>query len=523
MTLVQRAEGSGSGVRLSEIVAAISLAGDIGLGQPMEHVLRACVIAVGLGRHLGVSDEDLDTVYWTTLLMTVGCTGSSYEITQVWGDDIALRTGFYDVAGSQLDQLRYFLSKAGSDRSPLGRLAVRADLLRTQLRAVEESFVMHCKVSGHLGDRLGLPADVSRALAQTFTRWDGKGLPRGVGGEDTLLPLRIAQLADTVEVRHRAAGVDGTVELVRQGSGTRFDPRLVSVWSSVAGEVLGSLDGESSWGTAIAAEPLGRKALSDDELDRALEAVADYADLKSPWFSGHSRGVAELAVAAARHAGVAEKDVTTLRRAALLHDLGRNGVPNTVWDKPGPLAEAEVERARLHAYLTDRVVRRAGALAPLAAVASAAHERAEGSGYPRGIAGDTIPALGRLLEAADAYHAMLEARPHRPALSKSDAARELRAMATAGTLRGDAVDAVLAAAGHARRRKASAPAGLSPRELEVLTLVARGKTVKAVAAELGLSPKTVGNHVERGYAKIGVSTRAEATMFAMQHGLLETL
>ncbi len=512
-----------SGVRLSEVIAAVSLGADLGLGQPMEHVLRSCVIATRFAGHLDVSDDDLETTYWLTLLVTVGCTGVSYELTPLFGDDIAWRSRWHDVGPSALSQLRYHLGRAGNDRSPTGRLRVRADLMRTGMRAVQDSLVAHCHVSGRLGERVGLDPRISDALDQTFTRWDAKGVPRGLGGDRIVLPMQICQMADGIEVWHREEGVQGAIDRVRAGAGTFFDPTLVAAWAGAAAAVLESLGQESSWDAVIAAEPRPRPPLTQPELDAALEVVADYADLKSPWFSGHSRGVADLAATAARHAGLPEGDVTMLRRAALLHDLGRNGVPNSIWDKPGPLTEAERERVQLHAYYTDRIVRRAGALAYLAPIASAAHERAEGSGYPRGIAGDTIPMLGRILEAADAYHAMLEPRPYRAALSKEAAARELRDMARAGTLRGDAVDWVLAAAGHARRRKPIAPAGLTSREIEVLVRVARGATLREVGDQLGITPKTAGNHVERIYSKIGASCRAEATMFAMQHGLLDSM
>jgi HD-GYP domain-containing protein (c-di-GMP phosphodiesterase class II) len=332
--------------------------------------------------------------------------------------------------------------------------------------------------------------------------------------------MRVCQLAVTMEVRQREAGLEASVDLARRLSGSVLDPSLVTSWSRFAAEAIGRVDERSPWEGVVAAEPPQRGPLAQHELDEALQVIADYADLKSPWFSGRSRGVAELVTAAARHAGRSEADVTTVRRAALLHDLGRNGVPNTVWDKPGPLTDPEHERMRLHAYYTDRVVRRSGALARLAPIASAAQEREDGSGYPRGLSGDTIPLLGRLLAAADVYHAMLEPRPHRPASSREAAARELRDMVRAGRLHGPSVDAVLAAAGHRGRRKPTAPAGLTAREVEVLGLVARGATLREVGARLGIAAKTAGNHVERIYAKAGVSSRAEAAMFAMQHGLL---
>ena len=207
-----------------------------------------------------------------------------------------------------------------------------------------------------------------------------------------------------------------------------------------------------------------------------------------------------------------------------MHDLGRTGVPNSIWDKPGPLTEAERERVRLHPYYTERALARPAALARLGVVAGAHHERLDGSGYHRGLGGSALPPTSRVLAAADAYHAMTEPRPHRPALEPSAAAEELRGEARAGRLDADAADAVLAAAGHRRtRRGRSSPGGLTPRELEVLVLLARGASNKEIARTLVIAEKTAANHVEHIYAKIDVSTRASAALYAMRHGLLDTL
>jgi DNA-binding CsgD family transcriptional regulator len=187
------------------------------------------------------------------------------------------------------------------------------------------------------------------------------------------------------------------------------------------------------------------------------------------------------------------------------------------------LTAAETERVNLHAYYTDRVLRRSVGLAPLAAIASSAHERADGTGYPRGIAGGTIPRLGRYLEAADAYHAMCEDRPHRPALAPTAAAGELRAGVRSGAFAGEAAAAVLAAAGHRRTKRASTPLGLTGREVEVLILVARGLTNKQIGERLGITTKTTGNFIERIYAKAGISSRAEAALLAMRAGLIPDL
>ena len=506
-----------SGVRLTDVVATIALAADLALGQPLDHVLRACSLATSFAEHLGVSDEDRTTAYWVSLFTSAGCTGISFELSDIFGDDIALRAEL-GRATSTLGFARVILGRAGSGRSMLGRTRVRAELLATRMRSVEESLIAHCRVSIQLATRMGLGESVTSALSQSFTRWDGKGIPRDVGGEAIVLPVRIAVLMDAIEVFHREHGTDAAVAAVRRMRGSLFDPALADAWCAVATEQLAVLDEGSSWDTVMSGS--SNRVLTEGEVDAALELLADYADLKSPWFCGHSRGVAELAEAAARRLGLPEPDVTTMRRAALVHDIGRNGVPNSIWDKPGPLTDDERERVRLHAYYTGRVLHRSGDLAFLAPIASAAHERIDGSGYPRAIAGETIPLLGRILACADVFHAMGEDRPHRAALSKEDAERQLRRMALDGKLDGAATDALLAAAGRPLRKRPSAPAGLTPREVEVLELAARGLTTRQIAGRLGIAPKTAGNHIERIYDKIGVSSRAEAAMYAMQNGLI---
>jgi HD-GYP domain-containing protein (c-di-GMP phosphodiesterase class II) len=211
--------------------------------------------------------------------------------------------------------------------------------------------------------------------------------------------------------------------------------------------------------------------------------------------------------------------VRTLRRAGLVHDLGRLGISNSIWDKRGPLGQGEWERVRIHPYLTDRMLAHSEALAPLGAIAVAHRERLDGSGYPRGLSGAAISRPARILGAAEAYQAMREPRPHRPERSAGEAAAELRADVKAGRFDADAVEAVLGAAGHRVARRREGPAGLTPREVEVLRLAARGLSNREVAARLVISPKTVANHIEHIYTKIDASTRAAASLFAMQHGL----
>jgi HD-GYP domain-containing protein (c-di-GMP phosphodiesterase class II) len=270
----------------------------------------------------------------------------------------------------------------------------------------------------------------------------------------------------------------------------------------------------------IAEEPGLSAWLSGSEFDAALEAIADFVDVKSPYTIGHSRGVAELAAAAARGYGLPAEEITHVRRAGLVHDLGRLGVSNAIWDKPGALTGPEFERVRLHPYLSERILALSEDLAPLGALAVEHHERLDGSGYPRGLTGNAISLASRILAVADAYRTRIEPRPYRPACPAGEVATQLRAEARAGRLDGGAVEAVLCAAGQHVTRHPQLPAGLTPREVEVLKLVAIGLKYSEIAERLVISRKTARNHVEHIYAKIGVSNRALAGLFAARHGLI---
>jgi len=331
---------------------------------------------------------------------------------------------------------------------------------------------------------------------------------------------RLAQAAEFVEVANRVGGAGAARELARERRGGQFDPAVSDLIDAEAEAILADVDAVGTWDAVIAAEPALAIVVSGERFDAALLAVANFVDLKSPYFLGHARAVSEIAGAAGARLELGSAEERSLRRAGLVHDLGRLGVTNAVLDKRGPLAGGDWERIRLQPYLTERMLRQSEALAPLAAIAIKHRERLDGSGYPRGLSGAGISQHARILAAADAYQAMREPRPHRPARSSEDAATQLRAGVKAGRLDADAVEAVLAAAGHRVSRRHGGPAGLTPREVEVLRLVARGLSNKEIAELLVISPKTVGNHVEHIYAKIDASTRAQASLFAMTHGLL---
>jgi HD-GYP domain-containing protein (c-di-GMP phosphodiesterase class II) len=373
-----------------------------------------------------------------------------------------------------------------------------------------------------MAERFGLGTEVCEPLQQVFARWDGRGVPSDVAGDGIDPSARLFHLADTVEVFSRTDGIEAAMAVARARRATHFDPALVDTFCRSAGEVLADLDAADDWETLIDAEPNLQQRLSDDDLDAALEAVADFTDLRSTYRAGHSRAVASLSARAAQLCGLPSDEVTTLRRAGLVHEVGLHGVPSTILDKVGPLTPREAERLRMHAYLTERMLARPPALARIGGVAALVNERIDGSGYHRGLSGPAISAAGRILAAADVYQAMSEPRAYRPALPTKVAKDELRSEVRAGRLAPDAVDAVLAAAGQRRGKRVSGPAGLTGREVEVLVLIARGASNRQVAQELGITAKTAGTHIERIYTKIGASTRSTATLFAMQHGLLDS-
>ena len=378
----------------------------------------------------------------------------------------------------------------------------------------------HWYAADALAEHLGLDTGVRATLFQTFERWDGKGVPSGSKGEEILPAARIVNLADVLEVFYRTGGVDGAVAVARERSGTQFAPEVVDLAVTEAGSLFAGLDGVTSWRAVIDAEPDLARPLAGNELDSALEAIADFTDVKSPFTLGHSRGVADLAACAASELQLGSDSVAHVRRAALVHDIGRLGVSNAVWDKVGELTAGEAERVRLHPYLTERMLAASPGLAALGATAVQHHERLDGSGYPRGLRADALTPGGRVLGAADAYRSKLEPRPYRPAYGPEEAASWMRGEVRAGRLDGDAVDAVLRGAGHPSRRRKPQPSGLTSREVEVLRLLALGLTNKAIAGALVISPKTASRHIEHIYAKIGVSNRARASLFAATHGLM---
>jgi HD-GYP domain-containing protein (c-di-GMP phosphodiesterase class II) len=516
-------DGGGSDparVRLAELVAALSLGVDLGFGQPMEHVLRQCMIALRLAQCVGLDEDQRSVVYYTAMLINVGCHADAHEQAKWFGDDIALKSGKYDHELGSLSGALATLRMLGSGNPPLHRFRVGVEFAVSGHRELNGMIEQHSALARRLAEQLRLSVDIQEAVGAAYEQWDGKGWPGNLEGNAIPIASRLGMIGEFVEVAHRIGGIGAAIDLAEQRAGSQFDPTLATALCVNAETVLGGLDAGHTWDAVIDAEPSLGVRLSDAEFDAALMAIADFVDLKSPCMLGHARAVSGLVVEAGAKVGLGDVELATLRRAGLAHGFGRLGVSNAIWDKRGPLGAGEWERVRMHPYLTQRILHQSAALAPLGAIAVQHRERLDGSGYPRGLSAGAISVPARILGAVDAYQSMCEPRPYRNAFMPEVAAKELRAEAKAGRMDGDVVEAVLGAAGHRVARRREGPAGLTAREVDVLRLVARGLSNKEIGARLVIAPKTARNHIEHIYVKIGVSNRAGAGLFAMQHGLL---
>src|SRR5436190_12506694 len=318
-------------VRLAELVAALSLGIDLGFGQPMEHVLRQCLIASRLAERVGMGEEERAVVYYTALLVNVGCHTDAHEQAKWFGDDIALRAGKYDYEFRSVRGALSTMRLIGAGNPVLQRFRIGLEFAISGHREVDDMINHHALMARKLAEQLGLSAQVLDALVCAYEQWDGRGWPGKLGGEAIPLAARLAQLAEFSEVAHRMGGIEAVRDLARRRGGRQFDPALARLLDSEAAEILDGLDTLATWDAVIGAEPALAVTLAGERFDAALLAIANFVDLKSPFTLGHAAAVSELAAGAGERLGL---DAMTLRRAALVHDLGRLGVSNSIWDKP---------------------------------------------------------------------------------------------------------------------------------------------------------------------------------------------
>jgi HD-GYP domain-containing protein (c-di-GMP phosphodiesterase class II) len=510
----------GEPVRAAEVIAAACLATDLGMGFPFEHGLHGTLMAMRLADLLDVDPQTESQTYYASLLMYSGCTTDSDVATGIFGGS---RTENLTRVqhGSRAQALAGFIRAIPApDDSPHRRIYEVTKRLVPAARFTKPHFTALCEVAEMMAKRLGLPPAVHNLFAYLTDRWDGKGMLKRAKGDDLPLPVRIVHVARDAAYQRVIGGDDHAVEAIRQRAGHAFDPVIAGRFVENAPEIMAAAEAPgSAWEATLTAEPRPWLTLEGEGIDRALAAIGDFADLVSPDLSGHSAGVAELAGAAARLCGFDPVDVALIRRAGFVHDVGRVAIDPRIWQKPAALTVDGWEQVRLHPYHTERVLLPSSPLASLAEVACAHHERLDGTGYHRRMSAASLGPPARLLAAADAFHAMGEPRPHRGGLSAERGAEVLGEEARTGHQDSQMVAAVIEAAGQPPS-SVERPAGLTEREAEVVGLLARGLQTKQVARRLGISIKTADRHIQNAYRKIGVSTRAAATMFAMEHGLV---
>lgn len=518
----EEASTSNEQVRAAEVIAACCLATDLAMGFPFEHGLHATLMARRLASLLGVDPETESHAYYCSLLSYTGCTTDADIAIHIFGGN---RTENITPVqfGSTAEMLGGVVRAVTPPDLPPHRRAY--EIGRRLPRAARflkggPHFAALCDVAEMMAQRLGLPPSIHRLFVYLTERWDGKGVLGRAKGEQVPLPIRIVGVARDAAYQRLIAGDEHAVGVIRERAGKAFDPEIANAFAAEAAEVFAAADApDSAWEATLAAEPKPWLTLQGKEINRALAAMGDFADLLSPFHSGHSAGVAKLAVSAAERCGFDPADVEMVRRAAHLHDLGRVAVSPRVWLKPGPLSAGEWEEVRLHPYHTERVLSRSPFLADLTEIACNHHERLDGTGYHRGVSAASLSSLARLLAAADVFHAMTEPRPHRAPLSPKQAAEELVGEAGTGRLDPDMVRAVVEATGQPAPQ-VKRPAGLTEREAEIVGLLARGLQTKQMADALHISIKTADRHIQNAYRKMGVSSRAAAILFAMEHGLV---
>ena len=513
----------GAPFRLADVLASLTLVGDLGFGLPVEEAMRSCLVSTAIARRLGLSEAETSDTYYTALLQHIGCTGFAHETSERYGDELvtnaaAARTNVADLR----DVIATFLPEAARGRGRLGRARVLLMELTSGSAFSRRFATAACEVGRSTARRLDLADGVQRGLLDVFEQWNGKGGSRGLAGESIALPARITQVGGTAALFCHIGDVETAVLATRAQAGSVLDPTIVSALADDAHAILGAIEAEDLLGAVIEAEPRPVRVLARSELPAVATVFGDVADLKSIFTLGHSPGVARLAAMAGDGLGLDASAIDRLRVAALLHDLGRVGTSDEVWEHPGRLTWSQLEQVRLHPYRTERILARSVVLRPMAETAGMHHERLDGSGYHRGATARDMPLAARVLAAADAYQALTQDRPHRVAHTADKARAVLEDEVRAGRLDREAVRAVLLAAGlSSERLRPTNPAGLSERELDVLRLVARGFTSREIAERLSISRRTAEHHVDHIYTKVGVSSRAAAALFAMEHDLLD--
>ena len=507
-------------LRVAELLAGLSLVADVGMGLEPGEAGRAGLVAMELAALADAPDPS--DVYYTALLQHVGCTAYAHEAARLLGGDklAVKRAAVHTDFARPRDVMRTYLPNLAPSARLATRLAAASTAAVRGRQIVQRYSRANCEVAAHTANG-SVSGPASWPGCSTCTSSGTATAVRAVCAARRSRGLRESRRSPR-QGRCSMASADARPpsRRFRRRAGRALDPELVELLTRRDGAALGVLDSVDDPVAAIVGvepEP-GITFSAPQAVDRICRAFGEVVDIKTPLHHGHCTGVAALAAAAAERCGTRGGPDLPCR---LVHDLGRASVANGVWERPGPLTWPEQERTRLHAYHSERVLVRCGPLAPIARLAGMHHERLDGSGYHRGTGASGLGPAERLLAAADVMHALTEHRAHRPARTAEAAAEVLVAEAAAARLDPDAVRAVVEAAGaSARPVRAPRPAGLTERQVEVLRLVANGLSNPEIARRLIISRRTAERHVQDVYARIGVSSRAAAALYALEHDLL---
>jgi len=407
-------------LKLSELIAALSHALDITEGQPEGHCVRCCWIGMHIGRRIGLSDERLWALYYTLLLKDLGCSSNAARICALYlTDDLQFKRDFKTV-GDRLPQvLRFVLSHTGLKAGLAERFRSVLTIVRKGGEIAQELIATRCSRGAEIARLLRFPDAVAAGIYSLDEHYNGQGKPAGLAGEAIPLNARIALLAQVVDVFHTADGAAAALAEVRERSGHWFDPALVRAFEAVAAdpEFWAGLASPALDAAVLALEPASHVVpLDDDYLDDIAAAFGQVVDSKSPYTSGHSVRVALYTDLIGERLGLSPERRRWLRRGALLHDVGKLGVSNSVLDKPGKLDDEEWAAVKLHATYTETILSRIDAFAELARVSAAHHERLDGGGYPRGLKADEITLETRIITTSDIFDAITAERPYRGAI-----------------------------------------------------------------------------------------------------------
>jgi putative nucleotidyltransferase with HDIG domain len=429
-------------LRLSEVLSGLSHALDITEGQPRGHAERCCLIGMRLAATLGLDDQSSSSIFYALLLKDAGCSSNAAKVAALFGADDAVVKSSRRLTdtSSRSQAIQHLLRTVAPKRSPLFKAQHVGAVLRFGPAGARSLVALRCERGAAVVRAIGLGEVAARAILDADEHWDGGGFPAGIAREEISLAGRVLCLAQTAEVFWRQGGPSAACAIARKRRGTWFDPELVDA-------LLTLEHNEAFWRSletpAVAAlEPPDRVLVADDErLDRVAEAFASVVDAKSPYTARHSDGVADIAVALAAILELGPDGRATMRRAALLHDIGKLGVSNRILDKPGPLTETEWDVVRRHPRWSFEILARVAAFGELARIAGTHHERLDGSGYPSGLTAQELDLPSRILAVADVAEALSADRPYRHALSPREVIYTMRREA-GRTLHADACAAL---------------------------------------------------------------------------------